>query len=69
MILFGRMMIRPYTNNAMVDNKPVLFSQEISAEYLRSHIKGNQRFEHLIEGASKSYVDARYQIASKAYDH
>jgi hypothetical protein len=53
----------------MVDNKPVLFSQEISAEYLRSHIKGSQRFEHLIEGASKSYVDARYQIASKAYDH
>jgi UDP-N-acetylglucosamine:LPS N-acetylglucosamine transferase len=62
-------LIRPYTKNAMVDNKPVLFSQEISAEYLRSHIKGNQRFEHLIEGASKSYVDARHQIASKAYEH
>ena len=62
-------LIRPYTKNAMVDNKPALFSQEISAEYLRSHIKGNQRFEHLIDGASKSYIDARHQIASKAYEH
>ena len=62
-------LIRPYKKIAALEDKSVLFSQEISAEYLRTHIKGNQRFEHLIDGASKNYVSARHQIASKAYDH
>jgi UDP-N-acetylglucosamine:LPS N-acetylglucosamine transferase len=61
-------LIRPYKKIATLEDKSILFSQEISAEYLRTHIKGNQRFEHLIDGASKSYVSARHQIASKAYD-
>ena len=61
-------LIRPYKKIAALEDKSVLFSQEISAEYLRTHIKGNQRFEHLIDGASKNYVTARHQIASKAYD-
>jgi hypothetical protein len=45
-----------------------VFSQETNAEYLRPHIAGSQRFEHLIQGASKKYIDARHQIANKAYD-
>jgi UDP-N-acetylglucosamine:LPS N-acetylglucosamine transferase len=61
-------LIRPYKKIAALEDKSVLFSQEISAEYLLTHIKGNQRFEHLIDGASKNYVSARHQIASKAYD-
>jgi UDP-N-acetylglucosamine:LPS N-acetylglucosamine transferase len=61
-------LIRPYKKIATLEDKSILFSQEISAEYLRTHIKGNQRFEHLIGGASKNYVSARHQIASKAYD-
>jgi UDP-N-acetylglucosamine:LPS N-acetylglucosamine transferase len=61
-------LIRPYKKIATLEDKSILFSHEISAEYLRTHIKGNQRFEHLIDGASKNYVSARHQIASKAYD-
>jgi UDP-N-acetylglucosamine:LPS N-acetylglucosamine transferase len=61
-------LIRPYKKIATLEDKSILFSQEISAEYLRTHIKGNQRFEHLIDGASKNYVSARHEIASKAYD-
>ena len=61
-------LIRPYKKIAILEDKSILFSQEISAEYLRTHIKGNQRFEHLIDGASKNYVSARHEIASKAYD-
>ena len=61
-------LIRPYKKIATLEDKSILFSHEISAEYLRTHIKGNQRFEHLIDGASKNYVSARHEIASKAYD-
>jgi hypothetical protein len=61
-------LIRPYKKVAPLEEKTILFSQETKAEYLRSHIVGSQRFEHLIEAASKSYIDVRHQIASKAYD-
>ena len=60
-------LIRPYKKNSTVEDKPALFSQEIDADYLRTHIKGDQRFEHLIVGASKSYISRRHEIASKAY--
>jgi UDP-N-acetylglucosamine:LPS N-acetylglucosamine transferase len=61
-------LIRPYKKVAPLAEKTILFSQETKAEYLRSHIVGSQRFEHLIEAASKSYIDVRHQIASTAYD-
>jgi hypothetical protein len=61
-------LIRPYKKVAPLAEKTILFSQETKAEYLRSQIVGSQRFEHLIQGASKSYSDVRHQIASKAYD-
>lgn len=60
-------LIRPYKKNAAVEDKPALFSQEISADYLHTHIKGDQRFEHMIIGSSESYISRRHEIASKAY--
>jgi hypothetical protein len=60
-------LIRPYKKNSGVENMPALYSQEIDSDYLRTHIKGDQRFEHMIVGASKSYISRRHKIASKAY--
>ncbi len=61
-------LIRPYKKNSTVETKPALFSQEIDADYLRSHIKGDQRFEQMIVGSSESYISRRHEIASKAYE-
>jgi UDP-N-acetylglucosamine:LPS N-acetylglucosamine transferase len=60
-------LIRPYKRNSSVEDKPALFSQEIAAHYLRTHIKGSQRFEHMIVEGSQSYIARRHEIASKAY--
>ena len=60
-------LIRPYKKNSGVENMPALYSQEIDSDYLRTHIKGDQRFEHMIVGASESYISRRHKIASKAY--
>ena len=59
--------VRPYKKNSTVSDKPALFSQEISAEFLRTQIKGDQRFEHLVAGASESYIKRRHEIADQAY--
>ena len=61
-------LIRPYKKNSAVEDKPSIFSEETNADYLRTHIKGNQRFEHVIVGASESYISRRHEIASKAYE-
>jgi hypothetical protein len=61
-------LIRPYPKTASVNRAETLYSQEIDADYLRTHIKGEQRFEHMIVGASQSYIARRHEIASKAYD-
>ena len=60
-------LIRPYKKNSAVEDKSALFSHEIDAEYLRTQIKGNQRFEHMIVGTAESYISRRHEIASKAY--
>ncbi len=60
-------LIRPYKKNSAVEDNPPIFSQVIDADFLRTHIKGNQQFEHLIVGASQSYISRRHEIASKAY--
>ena len=60
-------LIRPYKQSATVVSAEIQFSQEINADYLREHIKGNQRFEHMIIEASQSYIARRHEIASKAY--
>jgi UDP-N-acetylglucosamine:LPS N-acetylglucosamine transferase len=61
-------LIRPYKKGATVDSGATLFSQEIDADYLRTHIKGTQRFEHMIVEGSQSYIARRHEIANKAYD-
>ena len=61
-------LIRPYKKNSAVEDKPSIFSEETNADYLRTHIKGNQRFEHVIVGASEGYISRRHEIASKAYE-
>jgi UDP-N-acetylglucosamine:LPS N-acetylglucosamine transferase len=61
-------LIRPYKKSATVESAETQFSQEIDANYLRTHIKGDQRFEHVIVGASESYISRRHEIASKAYE-
>jgi UDP-N-acetylglucosamine:LPS N-acetylglucosamine transferase len=60
-------LIRPYKKGATVDSGATLFSQEIDADYLRTHIKGSQRFEHMIVEGSESYIARRHEIANKAY--
>jgi hypothetical protein len=52
---------------ATVDSGATLFSQEIDADYLRTQIKGTQRFEHTIVEGSESYIARRHEIANKAY--
>jgi UDP-N-acetylglucosamine:LPS N-acetylglucosamine transferase len=61
-------LIRPYMKSASVNRVETLYSQEIDADYLRTHIKGDQRFEHMIIGASQNYIARRHEIASKAYE-
>ena len=61
-------LIRPYKKSATVDQGATLFSQEINADCLREHIKGNQRFEHMIVEGSQSYIARRHEIARKAYE-
>jgi UDP-N-acetylglucosamine:LPS N-acetylglucosamine transferase len=61
-------LIRPYKKSATVDQGATLFSQEINADCLREHIKGNQRFEHMIVEGSQSYIARRHEIAHKAYE-
>jgi UDP:flavonoid glycosyltransferase YjiC (YdhE family) len=61
-------LIRPYKKSMAVDGGRTLFSQEIAADYLRTHIKGSQRFEHMIVEGSQSYIARRHEIASKAYE-
>jgi UDP-N-acetylglucosamine:LPS N-acetylglucosamine transferase len=61
-------LIRPYKKSVAVDSGATLFSQEIDADYLRTHIKGSQRFEHMIVEGSQSYIARRHEIANKAYD-
>ena len=60
-------LIRPYKQSATVVSAEIQFSQEINADYLREHIKGSQRFEHMIVGASQRYISRRHEIANKAY--
>jgi len=61
-------LIRPYKKSVAVDSGATLFSQEIDADYLRIHIKGSQRFEHMIVEGSQSYIARRHEIANKAYE-
>ncbi len=60
-------LVRPQQISTNVSNDPVLFSEEVDAEFLRSAIKGNRRFEQLIPGSSKKYLARREAIALRVY--
>lgn len=59
--------VKPYKKSAKVSSEAALVSESIDADFLRSQIKGNRRFEHLISGASESYQARRDEIARRAY--
>ena len=59
--------IRPQITSTSVSNEATLFSSEIDAEFLRSAIKGNRRFEQLIPSASEKYLKRRQEIATRVY--
>jgi hypothetical protein len=52
--------------NEIKTDTPIWGSQT-SAQELHPLIKGDTRFEHLIEGASAEYIERRREIAEKAY--
>jgi hypothetical protein len=60
-------LIRPYKKGLPISEMETLFSTETDADFLRSHIKGNQRFEHLIVSASPAYQERRREISRAAY--
>jgi UDP-N-acetylglucosamine:LPS N-acetylglucosamine transferase len=60
-------LIRPYKKGLPIADSETIFSDETSAEFLRTQIKGNQRFEHLIVSASPAYQERRRQISRAAY--
>ena len=60
-------LIRPYKKSQPISESETIFSNEMSADFLRTHIKGNQRFEHMIASASPAYQERRRQISRAAY--
>lgn len=60
-------LLRPYKKSQPISDLAPIFSNETSADFLRTHIKGNQRFEHMIASASPAYQERRRQISLAAY--
>ena len=60
-------LIRPYKKSQPISELETIFSNETSADFLRTHIKGNQRFEHMIASASPAYQERRRQISRAAF--
>ena len=59
---------KPYQPPPSVANVPPIFSDSRDSEELRSLIRGEARFEHLISGSSSDYKERRIAIAKKAYE-
>lgn len=59
--------IRPQQFATGISKEEPIYSDDISADFLRTSIKGNRRFEQLIVGASQSYVNRRKEIAARVY--
>jgi UDP-N-acetylglucosamine:LPS N-acetylglucosamine transferase len=60
-------LIRPYKKALPLSDSKTIFSTETNADFLRSHIKANQRFEHLIAEASPAYQKRRNEISRATY--
>lgn len=63
----GYRKLRPHKNFKVVTESIPVWSQATGVEELRKNIQSDVRFEHLIYGASDSYINRRKQIAKKAY--
>ena len=61
--------INPHIVVSVVKQDPPIWGSQTSAKELHPLIKGDVRFEHLIEGASEQYIARRKEIAEKAYGH
>jgi hypothetical protein len=59
--------LRPHTIVQTTREEPPIWGDQSTAKDLHPLIKGNQRFEHLITGASENYKKRRAEIAEKAY--
>lgn len=63
----GYRKLRPHKNFRVVTESIPVWSQATGVEELRENIRGDVRFEHIIYGASDTYIDRRKKIAKKAY--
>jgi hypothetical protein len=63
----GYRKLRPHKNFRIVTESVPVWSQATSVSELRENIKGDVRFEHIIYGASNTYIERRKKIAKKAY--
>jgi UDP-N-acetylglucosamine:LPS N-acetylglucosamine transferase len=61
--------INPHIVINVVKQDPPVWGSQITANELHPLIKGDARFEHLITGASDTYIARRKEIAEKAYGH
>lgn len=59
--------LKPHKNIEIVKTEQVNIFESEDNEQLRKLIKSGNPFEHLIDGASKTYKNRRIEIASKAY--
>ena len=57
----------PHKNLDIFKEEPPLWGSQNTAQELHPLIKGPRRFEHLITGASDTYIQRRREIAEKAY--
>ena len=59
--------IKPHAGILQTESQSPIFSDSTDSGFLRDALKGSQKFEHLIAGASKSYLIARKEIVKRAY--
>jgi len=59
--------IYPHTFTKVTRQEPPIWGSQATAKELHPLIRGEKRFEHLITGASESYIQRRREIAEVAY--
>lgn len=62
-------LINPHIVVNVVKQDPPIWGSQTTAKELHPLIKGDERFEHLISGASEQYIARRCEIAEIAYGH
>ncbi len=62
-------LINPHIVVNVVKQDPPIWGSQTTAKELHPLIKGDERFEHLISGASEQYIARRREIAEIAYGH